>query len=62
MDVITLKEHTMMNTFCPCIDNPSDACYCTKLDAQYYDKMSYFCSDNFELCRIFKDRLTNMKD
>jgi hypothetical protein len=62
MDVITLKEQTMMNKFCPCIDNPADACYCTKLDAQYNEKMKYFCSNNFELCEIFKDRLSNIKD
>ena len=62
MAVITLKEQTMMNTFCPCIDNPSDACYCTKLDAQYNEKMKYFCSNNFELCKIFKGRLTNIRD
>ena len=56
MDGRTLKEEVIFNNFCPCIDDPSDACYCTKLDTQYDDKIIYFCSNKFELCKIFKDR------
>ena len=59
MDGTALKEQVSFNKFCPCIDDPSDACYCTKLDTQYDDKMIYFCSNKFELCDIFKHRFNS---
>jgi hypothetical protein len=56
MREITIKEQPITERFCPCIAEPSDACYCTKMESQYVDKMLYFCCNNFESCEIFKNK------
>ena len=38
---------------CPFLKDPSDACYCTKLNSQFVEKAIYFCGNNFDKCEIF---------
>ncbi len=55
MNGITITEQAMFRKFCPCIEKPCDACYCTKLGGQYTDKMLYFCCNYFKSCEIFSN-------
>lgn len=40
---------------CPQLKDPFDECYCVKLSSQDIERAVYLCSNNFEICDIFKN-------
>ncbi len=53
---------------CPLIQEPSEECYCNKMNSQDIERTIYFCSRNYESCTIYryinnkeKDRNTEIR-
>lgn len=42
-------------TRCPFIYEPFDDCYCAKMNSQDIERAVYLCSNNFEMCDIYKN-------
>lgn len=40
---------------CPQLKDPFDECYCVKLSSQDIERAVYLCSNNYEICDIFKN-------
>jgi len=54
MKGIGMMEQFMFDKYCPCIEEPSDDCYCTKPGSEYLEKMLYFCCTYFHSCEIYR--------
>lgn len=39
---------------CPNLSEPFDDCYCAKMSSQDIERAVYLCSNNFEICDIYK--------
>jgi hypothetical protein len=40
---------------CPFIQKPFDDCYCIKMSSLDIERTVYLCSENFEICEIYKN-------
>ncbi len=47
---------------CPYLQEPFDDCYCSKMSSQDIERAVYLCSNNFEICDIYKNGNGNGKD
>jgi hypothetical protein len=56
MQELIIREHSMINKFCPYFSDPSNDCYCNRITGQKIKNMLHFCRKYFDSCEIFISR------